>query len=91
MGHMPPPFFLIFYEYFSFSLTWDPIGAKTSKGYSPVKSLLNPFQLFLKFSSQWSSQKYCFGFLSYFFIFQECLALLGYVSRAHETEIRPQP
>ncbi len=26
-------FFLIFYEYFSFSLTWDPMGAKISKRY----------------------------------------------------------
>ncbi len=42
-------FFLIFNEYFSFSLTWDPMGAKTSKRYSSLKTLLNPFKLFLKF------------------------------------------
>ncbi len=36
-------FFLIFYEYFSFLFTWDPMGGKTSKCYSSLKSLLNPF------------------------------------------------
>ncbi len=29
----------IFCEYFSFSLTWDPMGAKTSKRYPSLKSL----------------------------------------------------
>ncbi len=42
-------FFLIFYEYFSFSLTWDPVGAKTSKRYSSLRPRLNPFKLFLNF------------------------------------------
>ncbi len=42
-------FFLFFYEYFSFSLTWDPMWVKTLKRYSSLKSLLNPFKLFLKF------------------------------------------
>ncbi len=37
------------YEYFSFSLTWDPMGTKTSKRYSCLKSLLNPFKLVLNF------------------------------------------
>ncbi len=41
--------FLIFQEFCSFSLTWDPMGAKTSKRYSSLKSLLNPFKLFLNF------------------------------------------
>ncbi len=36
-------------EYFSFSVTWDPMGAKTSKRYSSLKSLLNPFKLFPNF------------------------------------------
>ncbi len=33
----------------SFSLTWDPMEAKTSKRYSSLKSLLSPFKLFLNF------------------------------------------
>ena len=56
LGHMPRRFLnfwkkKIFYECFSFSLTWDPIGAKTSKRYSSLKSLLNPFKPFLNFFS----------------------------------------
>ena len=35
--------------FFSFSLTWEPMGAKTSKRYSSIKSLLNPFEPFLNF------------------------------------------
>ncbi len=31
----------------NFSLTLVPIGAKTAKRYSSLKSLLNPFKLFL--------------------------------------------
>ena len=56
LGHMPRRFFLImkkkmifFYEYFSFSLTYDPMVAKTSKRYPFLKSLLNLFNLFLNF------------------------------------------
>ena len=30
--------FLIFYEYFSFSLTWDPMGGEISKRYSSYRS-----------------------------------------------------
>ncbi len=33
----------------NFSLTLDPIGAKTQKRYSSLKSLLNPFKLYLNF------------------------------------------
>ncbi len=51
--------------FFSFSLTWDPMGAKSSKRYSSLKSLLNPFNFFSEISSQWSWQKYCFGFLKF--------------------------
>ncbi len=42
--------FLIFHNFFLFSLTWDPMGAKTwkKKGYS-LKSLLNTFKCFLNF------------------------------------------
>ncbi len=38
-----------FYEYFSSSLTWDPMAAKNSKRYCSLKSLLNLFKLFVKF------------------------------------------
>ena len=41
--------FWIFYKYCAFSLTWDPMGAKRSKRYSSLKSLLNLFKLFLNF------------------------------------------
>ncbi len=41
--------FLIFQEFCSFLLTSNPMGAKTSKRYSSLKSLLNPFKLFLNF------------------------------------------
>ena len=44
----------------SFSLTWETKGAKTSKRYSSLKSVVNPFKLFFDFSSQWSSQKVLF-------------------------------
>ncbi len=37
------------YEYFSFSLTWDPIGAKISKRYSSYKSQPKGFKLSLNF------------------------------------------
>ncbi len=51
--------------FFSFSLAWDPMGAKISKRYSSLKSVLNPFKPFFLFSSKWSSQKYCFAFLKF--------------------------
>ena len=46
--------FLIFLGFsflflFFFSLTWAPMGAKISKRYSSLKSLLNLFNLFLNF------------------------------------------
>ena len=43
--------FAIFHDFFffSFPLTWDPVGAKSSKSYSSLKSLLNLFKPFLKF------------------------------------------
>ncbi len=42
-------FFLIFYEYFSFLLTWDPMGAEISKRYSSYKSQPKLFKHFLNF------------------------------------------
>ena len=41
--------FFIFHDIFSFLLIWDPMAGKTSKPYSSLKSLLNPFKLFLNF------------------------------------------
>ncbi len=38
-----------FYDCFSFSLTWDPMGAKISKRYSSYKSQPKVFKLFLNF------------------------------------------
>ncbi len=38
-----------FHEFYSFSLTLGPMGAKTSKRYSSLKSLLNLSKLFLTF------------------------------------------
>ncbi len=38
-------FFFIFYEYFLFSLAWNPMGAKISKRYSSYKSQPNVFKL----------------------------------------------
>ncbi len=58
-------FFLIFYEYFSFSLTWDPMGVQISKCYSSLKSLLNPIKPFLNFLLSGPYKMYCFGFLKF--------------------------
>ena len=38
--------FVIFQDFF-FALTWDPMGAETTKHYSSLKSLWNYFKLFL--------------------------------------------
>ncbi len=46
-----------FYEYVSFSLTWDPMEAKTSKRYFSLKSLLHPFTLFPNFLLSGPRQK----------------------------------
>ena len=53
--------FLIFQDFFSFSLTWDSVGAKSSKRYSSHKSLRNPLKLFLNFLVSSPQKKYCFG------------------------------
>ncbi len=42
-------FSIFFPGYFSFSLSWDPMGTKTSKRYSSLKSLFSIFKLFLNF------------------------------------------
>ena len=36
-------FFFDFYEYFSSSLTWDPMGAKISKGRAKMSSISTPW------------------------------------------------
>ncbi len=41
--------FLILYEYFSFLLTWDPMGVKISKRYSSYKSQPKVLKLVLNF------------------------------------------
>ncbi len=57
-------FFLFFYEYFSFSSTWDPMGVKISKRYSSYKLQITAksFQTSPEFSSQWFSQNYVWDF-----------------------------
>ena len=59
-------FFLVFekkmnfYKYFSFSLTWDPVGMKISKPYTFYKSQPKVFKLVLDFLPN-SLQKTTFG------------------------------
>ncbi len=42
-----------FHDFFSFSLTWEPMGAKIAKRYSYHKSLLNFLKLLLNGSLQY--------------------------------------
>ncbi len=45
--------------FFSFSfLTWDPMGVKITKSYSPLQIAANSFQTCPEFSCHWSSQNY---------------------------------
>ncbi len=60
--------FLIFQDFFSFSLTWDPIGAQTSKRYSSLKSLLNHFNLFLNFLLSGSHKSTVLDFWNFEFL-----------------------
>ncbi len=53
-------FFLIFYEYFLFSLKWDPMEATISKNYSSYKLHPKAFKLFLNFLPN-GSHKTAFG------------------------------
>ncbi len=52
------------YEYFSFSLTWDLMGAKISKRYSSYKSQSDVFKLFLNFRPN-GPHKTTFGSLKF--------------------------
>ncbi len=51
----PDGFFFVF-------VNKEPYGSNTTKRYSSLKWLFESFQTFSEFSSQWSSQKYCFEF-----------------------------
>ncbi len=55
---------------FSFSLTWSPMAAKTSKRYSSLKSLLNPFKLFLNVLLGGPHKSTVLDFWNYEFIFE---------------------
>ncbi len=69
--------FLIFYEYFSFSLTWDPMGAKPSKRYSSLKKLLNLFKLLLNFLLSGAHKSTVLDFWNFEFrIFHEFFSFL---------------
>ena len=58
--------FLIFYDYFSFSLTWDTRGAKMLlQNATPPTIAAESFQTFFEFSSQWSSQTYVWDFCNF--------------------------
>ncbi len=66
-------FFLDFFtKYFSFPLTWGPYGRQNFAMLLFPKITFESFQTFSEFSSQWSWQKYCFGYLKFeLLIFQE--------------------
>ena len=49
LGHTLGRFLNYFLRICSFSLTWDPMGAKISKGYSCYKPQAKCFKLFLNF------------------------------------------
>ncbi len=60
------------------------MGAKISKRYSSLKSLLNPSKLFLKFLLSGLHKSTVLDFSNFeFLIFQQFLALLDSVSRAY--------
>ncbi len=75
----------ILMTFFSFSLTWDPMGAKISNHYSSYKSQPKDFKLFLNFlPKKWPSQKYAWDFWNFEnWNSNDFLALLDYFSRAH--------
>ncbi len=59
-------FLFIFYEYISFSLTWDPIGVKISKHYSLLPQLCFIFnQTFSKYALWQSSQELLLGIVKF--------------------------
>ena len=59
--------FMIFHNFFSFAWRWDPNGSQNFKTLLLPQISFESFQPFLEFSSQLSSQKYCFGFLKFKF------------------------
>ncbi len=83
----------IFQIVFSFSLTSNAMGAKTSKRYSSLKTRLNPFKLFLTFVSG-AHKHYSFEFLKFwvfnfsrFFVF---VNMGPYGSQNFKTLLLPQ-
>ena len=59
-------FFRIFFFVFVLTmLIWDHMGAKNFKTLLLPQITFESFQTFSEFSSQWSSQKYCFEFLKF--------------------------
>ncbi len=65
---------MISYNFFSFLLTWEIMGAEISKYYSSLKSLLNLFKLFLIFLLSGSHKSTVLDFLNFeFMIFNKFL------------------
>ncbi len=62
--------FEILYTLFSFSLVWDPVGAKMSKYHSPTNRS-RKLSSFPEFSSQWSSQNYVCDFWNFDWSFND--------------------
>ena len=78
-----------------FSLTWDPMWAKTSKRYSSLKSLLNIFTLFLKLLLSGPHKSTVFGFWVYefarfFFPFSLTWDPMGAKTYGNKTLLLPQ-
>ena len=72
LGHSPRLFFellknkmhfLFFSHFFFFFVNMRPYGSKNFKTLPLHQITFGSFQAFSEFSSQWSSQKYCFAFI----------------------------
>ncbi len=58
-------FFFIFQDFFFVFINMGPYGSQNFKTLLLPQITFEFFQAFSEFSSQWSSQKYCFGFLKF--------------------------
>ncbi len=84
-----------FLRIFFVFVNMGPYGSKTFKTLLLPQKAFESFQTFLEFSSQWCSQKYCFGFLKFwvydlswiFFVFVN-MGLYG--SQNFKTLLLPQ-
>ncbi len=76
-----------FQNFFFVYLNMGPYLSHNFKTLLLTQITFESFQTSSEFSCEWSSWKVCFEFE--FLIFKEVLALLDYISRAHEIEIRP--